>query len=204
MKFRIYKNTDLTMRENGFGLGTISTGWWRNLTEGEAIALMHKAFDLGITLFDSADTYGNGLSEELIAKAFPKQRDEIVIARKVSIVGARLARKLALIYAWTGEKDLALDQLALAARIPSQVTYSKLRLHPYLEYCAAIRALRKLLPRSRRCRRQRLQQERACPDREQGNPAPCPASQILSPSRLTSLSPRAPLELHLGYCLRPG
>src|SRR5438105_11995730 len=44
---------------------------------------MHKAFDLGITLFDAADTYGNGLSEELIAKAFPKQRDEIVVATKV-------------------------------------------------------------------------------------------------------------------------
>jgi aryl-alcohol dehydrogenase-like predicted oxidoreductase len=44
---------------------------------------MHKAFDLGVTLFDAADTYGNGLSEELIAKAFPKQRDEIVIATKV-------------------------------------------------------------------------------------------------------------------------
>jgi aryl-alcohol dehydrogenase-like predicted oxidoreductase len=41
---------------------------------------MHKAFDLGVTLFDAADTYGNGLSEELIAKAFPNQRDEIVIA----------------------------------------------------------------------------------------------------------------------------
>jgi aryl-alcohol dehydrogenase-like predicted oxidoreductase len=44
---------------------------------------MHKAFDLGVTLFDAADTYGNGLSEELIAKAFPKQRDQIVIATKV-------------------------------------------------------------------------------------------------------------------------
>ncbi len=83
VKFRTYKNTDLTVSEVGFGLWTISTGWWGNFTEGEAIALMHKAFDLGITLFDAADTYGNGLSEELIAKAFPKQRDEIVIATKV-------------------------------------------------------------------------------------------------------------------------
>ena len=83
MKFRIYRNTDLTVSEVGFGLWTISTGWWGNFTEGEAIALMHKAFDLGITLFDAADTYGNGLSEELIAKAFPNQRDEIVIATKV-------------------------------------------------------------------------------------------------------------------------
>ncbi len=83
MKFRTYKNTDLTVSEVGFGLWTISTGWWGNFTEGEAIALMHKAFDLGVTLFDAADTYGNGFSEELIAKAFPKQRDAIVIATKV-------------------------------------------------------------------------------------------------------------------------
>ena len=83
MRFRNYKNTDLRVSEVGFGLWTISTGWWGNFTEGEAIALMHKAFDLGVTLFDAADTYGNGLSEELIAKAFPKQRDEIVIATKV-------------------------------------------------------------------------------------------------------------------------
>jgi aryl-alcohol dehydrogenase-like predicted oxidoreductase len=83
MRFRTYKNTDLTVSEVGFGLWTISTGWWGNFTEGEAIALMHKAFDLGLTLFDAADTYGNGLSEELIAKAFPNQRDEIVIATKV-------------------------------------------------------------------------------------------------------------------------
>src|SRR3954467_15257957 len=83
MRFRTYKNTDLKVSEVGFGLWTVSTGWWGNFTEGEAIALMHKAFDLGITLFDAADTYGNGLSEELIAKAFPKQRDEITIATKV-------------------------------------------------------------------------------------------------------------------------
>src|SRR2546429_1345225 len=83
MRFRTYKNTSLSVSEVGFGLWTISTGWWGNFTEGEAIALMHKAFDFGITLFDAADTYGNGLSEELIAKAFPKQRDEIVIATKV-------------------------------------------------------------------------------------------------------------------------
>src|SRR5947199_3073025 len=83
MRFRTYKNTELTVSEIGRGLEKISTGWWGNFTEGEAIALMYQAFDLGITLFDAADTYGNGLSEELIAKAFPNQRDEIVIATKV-------------------------------------------------------------------------------------------------------------------------
>ena len=83
MQFRTYRNTDLTVSAVGFGLWTISTGWWGQYTEGEAIALMHRAFDLGITLFDAADTYGNGLSEELIAKAFPTRRDEIVVATKI-------------------------------------------------------------------------------------------------------------------------
>jgi aryl-alcohol dehydrogenase-like predicted oxidoreductase len=83
MKFRTLPETDIRVSEIGFGLWTISTGWWGNFTEGEAVALMHKALDLGITLFDAADTYGNGYSEELIARAFPTQRDQIVIATKV-------------------------------------------------------------------------------------------------------------------------
>ena len=83
MKFRTLPETDLRVSEIGFGLWTISTGWWGNFTEGEAIGLMHKAFDLGVTLFDAADTYGNGYSEELIAKAFPGNRDEVVIATKI-------------------------------------------------------------------------------------------------------------------------
>src|SRR5277367_4422784 len=83
MKFRTLPETDIRVSEIGFGLWTISTGWWGKFTEGEAIGLMHKALDLGMTLFDAADTYGNGLSEELIAKAFPNQRNQIVIATKV-------------------------------------------------------------------------------------------------------------------------
>jgi aryl-alcohol dehydrogenase-like predicted oxidoreductase len=83
MKFRTYRNTDLKVSTVGFGLWTVSTGWWGQYTEGEAIALMHQAFDLGITLFDAADSYGNGLSEEFIAKAFPTRRDDVVIATKV-------------------------------------------------------------------------------------------------------------------------
>jgi aryl-alcohol dehydrogenase-like predicted oxidoreductase len=73
MRFRTYRSTDLTASEVGSGLWSISTGWWGNYTEGEAIALIRKAFDLGITLFDAADTYRNGLSEELIAKKLSNQ-----------------------------------------------------------------------------------------------------------------------------------
>jgi aryl-alcohol dehydrogenase-like predicted oxidoreductase len=83
MNYRTYRNTDLRVSEVSFGMWTVSTGWWGKFTEQEAVALLRKAFDLGVTLFDAADTYGNGLSEELIAKAFSHQRDQIVIATKV-------------------------------------------------------------------------------------------------------------------------
>jgi aryl-alcohol dehydrogenase-like predicted oxidoreductase len=83
MKYRTYRNTDLTVSEVGFGLWTVSTGWWGDFTQDQAVRLMRKAFDLGITLYDAADTYGNGLSEELIAKAFGDRRDQIVVATKI-------------------------------------------------------------------------------------------------------------------------
>jgi aryl-alcohol dehydrogenase-like predicted oxidoreductase len=83
MKYRAYRNTGLKVSEVGFGLWTVSTGWWGDFSDEQAVALMRKAFDLGITLYDAADTYGNGRSEELIAKAFRNQRDEIVIATKI-------------------------------------------------------------------------------------------------------------------------
>jgi aryl-alcohol dehydrogenase-like predicted oxidoreductase len=83
MKYRRFSGTDLVVSEVGFGMWTVSTGWWGSFTETEAIRLMHSAFDQGITLFDAADTYGNGYSEELIAKAFGDRRDQIVIATKV-------------------------------------------------------------------------------------------------------------------------
>jgi len=83
MKYRTLPGMDLPVSEVGFGLWTVSTGWWGTFTDDEAVVLMRQALDLGVTLFDAADTYGNGRSEELIAKAFPDQRDRIVIATKI-------------------------------------------------------------------------------------------------------------------------
>jgi aryl-alcohol dehydrogenase-like predicted oxidoreductase len=83
MKYRTYPQTDLTVSEVGFGLWTTSTGWWGEMDDAEAVRLIHQAHDLGITLFDAADTYGNGRSEVQLAKAFaPGQRDKAIIATK--------------------------------------------------------------------------------------------------------------------------
>jgi TolB-like protein/Flp pilus assembly protein TadD len=56
---------------------------------------------------------------------------ELLPVTKDSIIGPLLVQDLALIYAWTGEKDLALEQLSVAARIPGYLSYGQLRLHPY-------------------------------------------------------------------------
>lgn len=83
MKYRTFRGTDVRVSEVGFGLWTLSTGWWGDYADDEAVALMRRALDLGVTLFDAADTYGNGRSEDLIAQAFAGRRDEITIATKV-------------------------------------------------------------------------------------------------------------------------
>ncbi|HEX3551300.1 MAG TPA: aldo/keto reductase [Candidatus Elarobacter sp.] len=82
MKYRSLPNTSVTVSEVGFGLWTTSTGWWGEKSDDDAIALLHEALDLGITTFDAADTYGNGRSEEQLAKAFAGKRDQVVYATK--------------------------------------------------------------------------------------------------------------------------
>jgi aryl-alcohol dehydrogenase-like predicted oxidoreductase len=83
MKYRTYPGTDLTVSELGFGVWTLAAGWWGEWTDDEAIALLHRAYDLGITLYDSADTYGNGRADELVGRAFADRRDRVVYATKV-------------------------------------------------------------------------------------------------------------------------
>jgi aryl-alcohol dehydrogenase-like predicted oxidoreductase len=82
MRYRQLGNTGITVSEVGFGLWTVATTWWDVTDETLAIALLRQAFDLGITLFDTADTYGNGYGETLLAKALPDVRDRMVIATK--------------------------------------------------------------------------------------------------------------------------
>jgi aryl-alcohol dehydrogenase-like predicted oxidoreductase len=82
MKYRTYPSTKITVSEVGFGLWTTSTGWWGEKSDAEAIALLHEAHDLGVTLFDAADTYGNGRSEEQLGEAFAGRRDRVVYATK--------------------------------------------------------------------------------------------------------------------------
>jgi aryl-alcohol dehydrogenase-like predicted oxidoreductase len=82
MRTRAFGSTGITASEVGFGLWTISTGWWGEHSDESAISLLREAYDLGITLYDTADTYGEGRGETLLAKALGDVRDRITIATK--------------------------------------------------------------------------------------------------------------------------
>jgi len=56
---------------------------------------------------------------------------ELLPVTKDAIIGPLLVQNLALIFAWTGEKDLAFEQLSVAAKLPGYLSYGELRLHPY-------------------------------------------------------------------------
>ena len=82
MKYRELGTTDLKVSEIGFGVWTVSTGWWGKIDQDDAIATLVRAFDLGINFFDTADTYGLGYGEEVLSKALQQQRHDIVIGTK--------------------------------------------------------------------------------------------------------------------------
>jgi serine/threonine-protein kinase len=56
---------------------------------------------------------------------------ELLPVTKDAIIGPLLVQNLALIYAWTGEKDLAFEQLTIAAKLSGFLSYGELRLHPH-------------------------------------------------------------------------
>ncbi|HEX5580913.1 MAG TPA: aldo/keto reductase [Gemmatimonadaceae bacterium] len=84
MRYRTFPGTDVRVSEVGFGTWTISTGWWGDKTDAEAVDMLRRALDdHGVTFFDAADSYGNGRSERQLAEAFRGRRQEVVIATKI-------------------------------------------------------------------------------------------------------------------------
>jgi aryl-alcohol dehydrogenase-like predicted oxidoreductase len=84
MRYRSFPGTDISVSELGLGLWTLSTGWWGEKSDAEAVALLRAARDdHGITFFDAADTYGDGRSERQLAEAFHGRRGDVVIGTKI-------------------------------------------------------------------------------------------------------------------------
>ena len=84
MQYRKFPGTGVEVSEVGFGMWTVSTGWWGEKTDDEAVAMLRNAHDAhGMTFFDAADSYANGRSERQLATAFAGRRGEIVIGTKI-------------------------------------------------------------------------------------------------------------------------
>ncbi|MFI1361857.1 aldo/keto reductase [Streptomyces griseochromogenes] len=75
----------------GFGCWAIGGEWqsadgqplgWGRVDDEESVRAIHRALDLGVTFFDTADTYGAGHSERVLGRALGKRRADVVVATK--------------------------------------------------------------------------------------------------------------------------
>jgi aryl-alcohol dehydrogenase-like predicted oxidoreductase len=72
---------------SALGLGCMGMSeFYGAADEGEAIATIHRALELGVTLLDTADAYGPHTNERLVGKAIAGRRDEVVLATKFGLV----------------------------------------------------------------------------------------------------------------------
>src|ERR687898_2353204 len=83
MKYRGLGDTSIQVSEVGFGVWTVSTGWWGEVDEKRSVRLLRQAHEAGINYFDTADTYGSGLGETLLADAFGGVRDEGLVSTQI-------------------------------------------------------------------------------------------------------------------------
>ena len=86
MRYRILGGTDIAVSEVGFGVWTVSTGWWGEVDDERSVRLLRQAHERGISYFDPADTYGSGKAETLLADAAftsGHMRENVVISTKI-------------------------------------------------------------------------------------------------------------------------
>lgn len=83
MRYRRLGRTEMMVSEIGFGAFAIGGRMWGRVDDEQSLASLRRAFDLGVNLFDTADVYGHGHSEDLIGRAFAGRRANVVIATKV-------------------------------------------------------------------------------------------------------------------------
>ena len=80
----------ITVSAMGLGCWAIGGPFWKNgqpvgwgqVNDDESDRAIHRALDLGVTFFDTADVYGCGHSERVLGKALAGRRDRVVIATK--------------------------------------------------------------------------------------------------------------------------
>ncbi len=82
MQKRRLGKSDLEVSAIGLGCMSMSSGYGPAADRGEMIALIRQAVELGVTLFDTAESYGPFINEELLGEALAPLRERVVIATK--------------------------------------------------------------------------------------------------------------------------
>lgn len=82
MKKRKLGKSNLEVSAMGLGCMGMSASYGQPKDKREMISLLHKAVELGVTFFDTAEVYGPFTNEELLGEALPPLRDKVVIATK--------------------------------------------------------------------------------------------------------------------------
>ena len=83
MEYRALGRTGWQVSAISFGAWAIG-GTWGEVDDRESLAALHRAVDLGVNFFDTADVYGGGRSERLLAQLRRERRETIYIATKAS------------------------------------------------------------------------------------------------------------------------
>src|SRR5437588_662533 len=82
MQYRTVGRTGWNISVIGFGAWGIGGGDWGNTDDKTSLAALHRAIDLGVNFIDTADVYGDGHSERLIAEVRKARSEQLIIATK--------------------------------------------------------------------------------------------------------------------------
>jgi len=89
MNYRLLGRTGWRVSEISFGAWAIGVAWGR-VSDDDSLAALGAAIDCGVNFIDTADVYGDGRSERLIARLKKERKEEIIVATKA---GRRLAQQ---------------------------------------------------------------------------------------------------------------
>lgn len=85
MEYTKLESCDLLVSRIGFGCEQLGGFDWGHVDAGDVVEAVHTALDRGVNFFDTADVYGLGRSEEMLAKALGPRRKDVVIATKFGV-----------------------------------------------------------------------------------------------------------------------
>jgi len=82
MNTRILGKTGFEISELGLGTWQVGGRWGSHFDENNAITILNEAIDAGINFIDTADVYGNGLSEKMVGQVVRARRERVYVATK--------------------------------------------------------------------------------------------------------------------------